>query len=317
MSILIITNNNDHVTDYVIDWILSFNKNVFRLTFEDFLRQASVTYDFSLTPRLNIEINGVRIKSGWLRKVTIDKKKLIDLENVFGFKDGYEIYRFLINESSVIKQIILNGKYLNWLCDYKSVFLNKIEVLELAEKYRLRIPKSTIVNNVKELKKFIHRNKIEQFIIKSIGENLSLLYQNQTSLFQPVKGFLYKEIEEFPNKFAPTLVQEEIKKKSDVRVLFLDNCFYSMAIEATEVDCRLDNIETKYYPIKLPEIIEDRLKKLMAHLNLNYGSIDLIIDQNNNFYFLEITPTGEFSSLSQYCNYEIEEKIANFLCNGD
>ncbi|MGE4289184.1 MAG: hypothetical protein AB7E36_10865 [Salinivirgaceae bacterium] len=89
-----------------------------------------------------------------------------------------------------------------------------------------------------------------------------------------------------------------------------------MAIEANNTDCRLTDINTKYYPIKLPKDIELKLNVLMVKLNLNFGSIDLVMDNGGKIIFLEVTPTGEFSQLSNYCNYEIEEKIAKYLSNG-
>ena len=51
----------------------------------------------------------------------------------------------------------------------------------------------------------------------------------------------------------------------------------------------------------------------MAVLGLNCASIDLIFDDKDNYYFLEINPVGQFEFLSSACNYNIEAVIANWL----
>lgn len=51
----------------------------------------------------------------------------------------------------------------------------------------------------------------------------------------------------------------------------------------------------------------------MNSLNLNTGSIDLIVDTQDNYYFLEINPVGQFGMVSQPCNYYLEKKVAEYL----
>ncbi|MGE4289940.1 MAG: hypothetical protein AB7E36_14740 [Salinivirgaceae bacterium] len=217
MTVLIITNDFDYVTDQVIDWLFHYNCKVYRLTFEDFLRKASIYYELNSKSILKIEIDGIKIHSGWLRKVTFDDRRLSDLVKKFGFKDGYEIFKYFIKESSVLKQLILNRKNIKWLCDYNSVNLNKLEVLALAKECELETPRTIIVNNSKLLERFLNKNSINRFIIKSVGENLSLLHNTGYSIFQPVKSFNKDSIKDFPEKFAPSLFQEEIIKKNLIR----------------------------------------------------------------------------------------------------
>ena len=53
----------------------------------------------------------------------------------------------------------------------------------------------------------------------------------------------------------------------------------------------------------------------VAHFNfsiikLKNGSIDIIRGVDNNYYFLEVNPVGQFGMVSNPCNYNIEEKFA-------
>lgn len=235
MAILIITDNLDYEVDNVINWIISFKKKVYRYTFDDLLKNAQITYDIDCENKLSIRIEGNLIESGWLRKEVDSYERLYELENEFDFKLGYELFKFIKKETSVSKQIFLSKNNFRWLCDYKSVNVNKIEVLEIAQKCGLNIPKSIVTNNLSNLRSFIKKNKID--------------------------------------------------KRIDLRIFFINNSFYAMAIDAESVDCRMIDNNTRYYPFLIPKFIEKNLLLLMDRLNLNYGSIDLAVDKKNVITF--------------------------------
>jgi hypothetical protein len=52
----------------------------------------------------------------------------------------------------------------------------------------------------------------------------------------------------------------------------------------------------------------------MESINLNTGSLDFIkSSKDSNYYFLEVNPSGQFGMTSNPCNYNLHEKIANYL----
>ena len=51
----------------------------------------------------------------------------------------------------------------------------------------------------------------------------------------------------------------------------------------------------------------------MDTLKLSTGSIDLVVDINDVYYFLEVNPVGQFGMVSSPCNYNIEKKLVNTL----
>ena len=61
---------------------------------------------------------------------------------------------------------------------------------------------------------------------------------------------------------------------------------------------------------KLPKRIKESLIMLSKETGINSGSIDMIVDHKDNFYFLEINPVGQFEWVSYFCNYGIEQEIA-------
>jgi glutathione synthase/RimK-type ligase-like ATP-grasp enzyme len=48
-------------------------------------------------------------------------------------------------------------------------------------------------------------------------------------------------------------------------------------------------------------------------MGLTSGSIDLMLASNGDYYFLEVNPTGQIGWVSDFGNYCLEEKIAQYL----
>ncbi|WP_028873120.1 hypothetical protein [Psychroserpens burtonensis] len=67
-------------------------------------------------------------------------------------------------------------------------------------------------------------------------------------------------------------------------------------------------------PFKLPLKIKEKLEKVFKKFNLNYGSADLMY-VDNEYYFLEINPTGQISFINNICNYYLEELLVKILKN--
>jgi glutathione synthase/RimK-type ligase-like ATP-grasp enzyme len=128
------------------------------------------------------------------------------------------------------------------------------------------------------------------------------------------------DFKNIPNLFFPSLFQEKIKKKFEIRVFFLLGECYSMAIfsqndDETKVDFRRYNLEKQNYrvPYNLPENIKNKIKIFMKNQGLNTGSLDIILSEEMKYYFLEVNPVGQFGMVSYPCNFKLEKRIAEKL----
>jgi D-alanine-D-alanine ligase-like ATP-grasp enzyme len=94
---------------------------------------------------------------------------------------------------------------------------------------------------------------------------------------------------------------------------------FSQKDEKTKIDFRhYDSTNpTRYVPFKLPEELEKKLDKLMRQVNLNTGSIDMILTEKNEYIFLEVNPIGQYGMTSVPCNYYLNKIIANYLIKED
>lgn len=90
---------------------------------------------------------------------------------------------------------------------------------------------------------------------------------------------------------------------------------FSQNDDKTKIDYRNYNKEkpNRTIPYLLPENISSRLSRMMCKLDLNSGSIDMIVTPRDEFIFLEVNPVGQFGMVSKPCNYNLEYEIATYL----
>ena len=118
----------------------------------------------------------------------------------------------------------------------------------------------------------------------------------------------------------PTKLQSKIDKKFELRIFYIDDVFFSMAIfsqsdNKTTVDFRNYNFKksNRNVPYKLPINIESSLRNLVKELNLKTCSIDMLVSKDEDYYFLEINPVGQFGMVSKPCNYYLEEQMSLYI----
>jgi len=194
--------------------------------------------------------------------------------------------------------------------DYFKSNTNKIEVLELAKELNLSIPDTIITTLKKDL-----LNCKWRLINKNISNIAHLSTKDKTYHNRTVE--IHPDL--LPETFFPSLFQKLIDKKYELRIFYLKKKFYSMAIFSQEdaktaLDFRNYNYlkPNRTVPFELPLDIQNKLEKLMSRLELNTGSIDMIISKKDEFVFLEVNPDGQFGMVSQPCNYYLEKKSQIF-----
>lgn len=120
--------------------------------------------------------------------------------------------------------------------------------------------------------------------------------------------------------FFPALVQAYVEKAYELRVFVLDASLYAMAILPTrghppQVDVRQADPQAavRFVPYSLPAASTQALLTLMKALQLNSGSIDLIVTPDDQLVFLEVNPIGQLDGVSKACHYALEKALAEWL----
>lgn len=313
---ILINYHNSEPTVYpVIDWLN-------HLGFEYFLiNQNSSAFDFKnvtisnngMFLNLSEEIEGKNI-TFWNRR-SIPLHYQFDLNSI----DKIMLNDFFKNEFKYINEAVnLYFEDHNCLNKYRDNNTNKIYNLFVAQSCKLKIPDTLVTNKKKCLEAFA--NKHSKIITKAIDSTNYLFdINNQTGLSTLIDNEVLNKLS---NVFYPSLFQEYIEKKIELRSFFIGNKFFSIAIfsqndTSTSVDFRNYNYSrpNRVVPYQLPKAVESKLKRTMKKLDLKTGCIDLILNRNNEYVFLEVNPVGMLGHLSWPLNINVEKEIALYLSN--
>jgi len=204
-----------------------------------------------------------------------------------------------------------------WVSHPRTVPTNKLHILRQAAQAGLEIPTTLITSSKAPLQHFATQHG--NVITKAIGDvgvfplhgQPYMLYTSEVSA---------ADIEALPDQFFPSLFQEKLEKAYEVRVFYLDQECYSMALfsqldRQTSVDFRRYNHDrpTRYVPYRLPAAVAESIRRLMHSVEMETGSLDLVRTTDGRHVFLEINPVGQFGMVSYPCNYFLERKMAEFL----
>jgi len=315
--IVILSYPGDQIANDVMDWLRSYGSKAKRINLEEEdYRKLSVTINDVIT---DVQL---QLKDGSVLK--------LQEVSVFFFRGGLLkehaenyvqeglsqrlIRTHLSYEFKTLTQFFYSEISKKCLGNPTCYPLNKLQQLKTAVACGLHVPSTLVRNNRKDLLE--HVEDPNSFLItKSIQENVLIQdsdihhFDLKVHLIQP--GTL-------PERFFPSLFQNQIKREKEIRTFYLDGKFYSLAMlkcdaEKEMVDYRTSIHKLRYGSYKLPLEIEGKLTQFMNKLNLNTGSIDLIRDENGDYYFLEVNPTGQIGWVSDLGHYFLEEKIAQYL----
>lgn len=320
--ILIVTDRTDQSTNAVVEWIDYFGGVYFIITEEDIIDiiWIKITGEFCFSCRDRIiyssDISATWYRRGGLRLAQIRCPIYTNDSTINRLFD-----RFLDKENEgvvcFINHVLQSKRHIN---SESHCTVNKLIVLYEALKVGLKVPDTLLTSDRDLAFDFVQTKKS---ITKPAVHSLSLRNKHYVfgSYTVPITP---KEILSYDKSFALSLIQQNIQKRFEIRVFVIDEIFYSMAIfsqknKKTVVDFRHydDEIPNRNVPFKLPLEIKRKIIRLMKNLQLNCGSIDLIYATDNQFYFLEINPIGQFGMTSSPCNYYIEKLIASYLINNN
>jgi len=208
-----------------------------------------------------------------------------------------------------------------WIDNEPNSLVTKIDQLVVAASCGMKVPKTIICNSKDSLIRFMELNGRAitkpigaQFHQKIDGEGYSTYTEEITAFFLDSLG----------EKFHPSLFQEYIDKKFEIRSFYLGGKFYSLAYfsqeqKETTIDWKRTNytVDFKKELIELPKEVKEKLKLFMKKLGLITGSFDLIFTKQDEFVLLEVNPFGIYEDVSYYGNFNIEKEFAKLLIKYD
>lgn len=316
--ILIISINYEQSTSEVAEWLL-YSKAEFEIINETntIMHILSILNerddDITIITNSERKINFSNVQSVWYRRGNFNNGNgvLNDNKNEQAKEVDYFVQIAHAEWKCTADWLFKNLKNKLEIGDYFKTNPNKLDVLKLAKNIGLLIPDSIITSKKEDL-----LNSKWKIINKNISNIAHVAIQDKSYCNRTVEI----NIEDLPETFFPSLFQKLIIKKYELRIFFLHNKFYSMAIfsqedDKTSIDFRNYNHlkPNRTVPFQLPFDIKCKLMKLMKLMGLNTASIDMMVTPKDEYVFLEVNPDGQFGMVSYPCNYFIEREIANIL----
>ena len=310
-EILIVSTKDDYATDYIAFYLNKVNASYLRLNIDQ-LSDFSINID-PYSP----EIYGDGTNFSF--KIDPDILKSIYFRAPVFWKDQYNgnlspDQQFSYNQWATFIQSLIIFEDVLWVNHPQKVYSaeNKPYQLYKARKLGFKTPE-TIITNSNKNNSILEKNTV---VIKTLGS--MMLNINDSD------GFIYTNIVNNKNlqngdiSSAPVILQETLIPKVDIRVTVIRNKVFAVSIKKDEqginTDWRLEE-SVEYEKIKLPKNIEKKCIELTETLGLKYGGIDLLI-HNDNYYFIEINPTGDWMWLINHLDLEIDEEIVKLLLEG-
>ena len=298
-------------TTQVIEWLEIFKKDWIRINKEDLIDLEYIGEDIQFKLK-HIKFKFSDIDFFWYRRgffnVNLKYSEIIEYR-------AYQREEY----NSLLQYLYYKLQKIPHLDSIKNLSVNKLIISNVARELHLTTPKDYFFSNRKPLDLFFKENE-GSFISKSVSGIPTINFE-KFSISNYTTKINIDDIE--AETFFPSLVQNYIDKKFELRIFYLKGTCYSMAIfsqndQQTKIDFRHynDSNPNRRVPYKLPVEIEIKIDKLMKALDFDSGSIDMIVSSDNEYVFLEVNPTGQFGMTSFPCNYNIEKKIAEYLSYG-
>jgi len=296
-KILVITSSFDKTVDYIV---MKFGQENFIRFNVDELHSSFISITNKNGLQVELKNTLFEIKDLFNEVHAIYYRKLF-LPKLDKYDEKYHIYMQKEIYSFITGFVdSFDGKVLTTPSILRKVE-NKIFQLSIATKLNFLLPNSLISNDAKEANNF-NTNKI-------IGKPIStgkLTLSTSTGA-----NIINNKIEDIT--LSPIYFQSYISKDYKLRVTVIDNKFYCVKIIAyNEIDWRRNSERNRYELIETPEIVKEQCKKFMKACNLKFGAFDYIV-HNNEYYFLECNPNGQWLWLELELNLDISTKLIGFL----
>ncbi len=313
-TILIVSTVADTATDTVVQSLIARGVPHQRINTEDFPFERGLTFDYQANGRTAIAIDRELTSSTaiWYRRIRSPAQP-----------DTMDpgIYDFCLRETRAALVGGLLTQSVRWMSHPTAVWSAEFKPyqLRIAQEVGLRIPR-TIVSNDPEAIRRAFRD-FGPLIVKPTRSGHFYQGGQEYSIFTS-RMTLEHLAELDAAKWAPSIYQECIPKRYDIRVTCVGTCVFAVAIHsqtdpAASVDWRQTaNPGLPHSSIDLPLVLIEQIQHLLQRLGLTFGCLDFVLTPENEYVFLEVNPSGQWLWLDDQLNLGISDAVAEWLASG-
>jgi len=187
--------------------------------------------------------------------------------------------------------------------------------LAIASELGFRIPRTLITNDSQMLTTIAAEREL---VAKAVSSGYVASERGNRAIF--TSALSTEDLEKLNGlELSPVIFQERIPKLADIRVTVVASKVFAAEIlsqedESSAVDWRATtDPELPHRVHTLPEEIAGLCRRLVSHLGLAFGAIDLALQPDGQYVFFEINPNGEWLWLEDKLGFPIADTIAEWL----
>jgi hypothetical protein len=250
------------------------------------------------------QISGVIIRSFFVKFA--DKEKA--LEEKLWADDWNQVVKGLLSI------LVCDGVKMIPSYPQSLVFENKLSFPLICKIGEFSYP-NTLVSNRKSL--LIKKVEDGKNILKPFSQKKYVI--DQIEYGGKVIRITKKLLESTNNGDSPILVQNEIDKQFEVRVTTVGRSSFACKIDNQKSDKasldwrRYDFDNVPHTSMMLPPEISSGIQKIHNKLNVNYSAIDFAVDVNNEWWFLDFNPSGQWLWIEKLTTMPITQSIVEYL----
>lgn len=218
-------------------------------------------------------------------------------------------YQFANRENTLLYESLTNNMApMAWWVNKKEAAVrahSKLLQLKIAAACDLIIPKTLCSNDPHDIRSFLLKHEADGVIYKPLCSSfwfeerlVRISYTSKVSFMDlPTNKLL---------QVSPGIFQKEIKKKYELRV----TCFGDYLVAAKlnsqvhaegKMDWRaIPGGQLEIEPYILPASIESKIRQFMHKMGLVFGALDLIVNDDHDYVFLEVNEQGQFLWIEEY-----------------
>lgn len=310
MTVVVITDRYDPTADLVVSELNRRAVPVFRFDTAEFPQHLTVTADLAgsvwageiNTHRRNLDLEA--ITGMYYRRPTafaIDPEQSAEERRWSGVQARLGFGGLL-----AATERWLNHPHRIGYAEYKPVQLG------VAQDAGLRVPRTCVTNDPAAARRFV--TDVGRAICKPFGANGIVDDGGSKQVFATIVA--PTDCDDSV-RYTMHLFQEWVPKNHEVRLTVVDNRFFAARIDArsdaAHVDWRCDYANLDYRETAVPPPVREAVSELLRRFGLRFGALDFVVDEQDQWWFLECNPNGQWGWIEDETGLPIADALATAL----
>lgn len=289
-EVLVLTRTSDAEADAVGIRLAERGVSYLRVDADDLVGAAAFTLDEdAMDPRLLV---GVRDR--WLRDLRVVWFRHFNSAAIAAPGDDPLVRLYAQVEWRLAVRTLLGVESARWMNHPDAMHkLDRVAQLRLARRVGLATPPTVVSNDPERIRAFVASRSAGKAVVKALGPHL---VEPTPGTLRGIFPFVVTAQDLEAAKaaaLAPAMYQEYVPHTTEVRITVIGRRVIPVEIVKTDpkdIWVRPENVLVREH--SLPDHIREKLLEYMRVSRLESGAIDLLLDDDHRYVFLEVNPVG-------------------------